>query len=320
MNESVILSLISMVAFAAVYLGDVLCRDGVYDRRHPSQPLFVSCLSNMLMALPFVAIFGWPSAPTEAIVLGLTSGIVIAVTNGVYFSLVFSPAGEGTEISLFEALAPWFVVIATILWPMTKTMSDIQKLGVILAPVCILIWHLTGAKVHLTTWKYRLKLVLFSVLSAIHLVLIAQAQEWTTAYHTQVGTENPGWAGFAGTYPYYWIGMGTGVLVLLSRTERDAFRKQIPTLKKFWAALLGVEAVATLAFCAMIAAMYTEHPAPVSTIVSGFPLLIFGGGILLRRLKWLGADEEKFPLVRRPAFKVLLICLTLACLLLATMK
>lgn len=308
---------VGSLAFAAVILTDKIMSGDTYDEDHPMQPLAVS--SVLAVIWPWVLYLWWPyySPSTSVIWLGLASGVTITITNGLYFIALYSPDGETTEVSSWDAASPVAVLALGAALPIAGALTPHQMIGVLMTPIALALLALWSKKATFAHWPYRLLLLAFTVCGGLHMWLLDYAQTLATESFAAAGLAQPESASFAAVYPWYWLGMLSGVIpVIVLPGERHGFRQQWPVMRTHWRLIALVEGFAVLAFAAQMYGFAYGHPAVVGTIVCLFPLWIFFGGILLRRV-W-GYSAEKFPPVEQPIRKFFVVCLVVFGVVLAT--
>lgn len=307
-------ALISSVSMAAVVLMDiVMTTTGKRTYTRPSQMLAVSNLLGpifgLIVWLPLWLTQGSVNVPTESIILVTVSGVILGlVTNGIYFSLMMSEAKDATEICLYDGATPIAVTILLAIgfslgFPNPEHIRWWQWSGVLLTSVGLALLPLLGGITRLLT-RHRIALIAFMLSQGLYMILFDRAcRNAASAVGSEMGA-------FLALYPYFWIGAATGILPIFLPKEWQEFRIQLPTIKRHWRKIVLAELLAAVAFAAQIASFGGEHVAVADAICGAFPLMVFLGGILLRRI--FGFSEEIFPLEERPWTKATITIFVLA--------
>lgn len=163
-----LVSIVSAIAMATVYLIDMAMVGDTYTR--PSQAMLVSSLAGILPA-PLLLLLGWQMPSLAAALMALCAGIVLMSANWIYFDVVFSDAGEATEVAAFDSGSVFLVAIATALLPrvgiaLPDTVLFSQWIGVLIGAFALLGLSVWGDRMEFVTWKHRTMLMAFMALGA----------------------------------------------------------------------------------------------------------------------------------------------------------
>lgn len=273
-----IAALLSALAMAGVYLTDALMAEDRYNR--PSQPLIISSVFSFLPA-PLLLLLGWQMPSCEAATMALLAGIVLMLANWMYFIVLFSDVGEATETALYECasvVAIAFFVGSLNLFniPYHEEIGILQWIGVGIAVAGLVGMHVLGEKIELVDWKHRIMLLGFMFGGAAYELAIDRA-----IYLAAQSMKNDEQAAFIAVSPFFWAGLSSGIIVLLSKKERTAFRKQWAIILSSWRLILLGEIFALIAFCAVLFGFAKGHLVVVSLLAGSFPVFVFVGEILL---------------------------------------
>lgn len=313
MTESYIVAFVGGLAFAGVILTDKIMSASTYTR--PMQPLAVSVVLDFIWSWIVYLVWDYRQPSSEAMWLALLAGVVLAIANAIYFVLIFSPHGEVTEVSAWDSSSPIALLLLATVLPVTEAISRLQILGLVMVPIGLFLLRVWGD--HLTTlpWKIRGLMVLLPLAGGLHIWCANQAEALAMEQFAAEGITDTRVA-FASISSFYWIGSLVGVIPLLVLAkERRAFAIQWPVLKSHWRSLLVVEFLAMAGFVAQLYGFSDSHPAVISTLAGTFPLWIFFGGIVLRRMA--GFSPEVFPIVKHPVKKAMVVCLLIMAIALA---
>lgn len=310
-----LLALVSSVSMAGVVLMDIIMTaSGKRTYTRPSQMLAVSNLLDpvfgIIVWLPLWIAYDHPtgSISVDSIWMTVIAGAVLGlVANGIYFALMMSEAKDATEITLYDGATPLAVGLLLAIgygfgFPNPEHIRWWQWVGVFLTSVGLALLPLMGGITKLLR-NHRIALICFMITQALYMIVFDRACRNTAV---AVGSEM---GAFIALYPYFWIGMGAGVLPIFLKKEWREFRLQLPTIKSHWRKIVLAELFATVAFAAQIASFGGEHVAVADAICGSFPLMVFLGGILLRRI--FGFSKEIFPTEERPWTKAAVITLIL---------
>jgi hypothetical protein len=315
--EAYIAALISCITSGVFYLIDAIMKKDTYSRA--SQPMAVSSLFAILPAILLACLaenYNAPDPTVFAKAIAFGSGVLLMIGSWIYFQIVYSDVGECTEVSVFEnssviMIALFTLFMHTIGIQMYEVITSSQWLGVLIASCALVAIHLCGDRLQLVDWKHRVMLVIFMCFAAADEVTIDWALHLTaglTAAHSER-------MAFLAISPYHWAGFSTGILVMLIPVERKEFKVNLSKILASWKLIIFAELVALLAFASMVYGFATGHVAVIAIISGSFPIVVFLGGILLRRK--FGFSEEKFPIVQHPwkkgiAILIVILGITLA--------
>jgi hypothetical protein len=314
--EAYIAAIISCVTSGVFYLIDAIMKKDTYSRA--SQPVAISCGFALV---PSVALFALckatslPQPDTMPMLVAFGSGVLVAFITCIYFQIVYSDAGESTEISVFENSSVIMIALITLVLSAYgiqshETILSRQWVGIFIAALALIGVHLWGEHLQLVDWKHRLMLILFMSLSAVNEMTI----DW--ALHlTSTSLDMSQRTAYLVISPYYWLGLSSGVLVLLLPKERKEFLANFYSMMKSWKLIIISELIALIAFGALIYGFAVGHVAVIAVMSGSFPVVVFFGGILLRRK--FGFSEKKFPIIKHPwkkgiAILVVILGITLA--------
>lgn len=282
MEISYISALISALAMAGVYLTDMAMAGKTYTR--PSQPMLVSSVFSAVPGLVLWFLFNQESSnvlPVEARWMAFGAGMVLMLANWFYFLVLYSDAGECTEVACFESAS--VLVIALVTFGIGRlgvqlhdSISSQQWLGVIIGAGGLLAVHAYGDKLQFVDWRHRLMLVSFMLLGATYEMLIDRAIYLASVSLKDV--ENPEQVAFLQVSSFFWFGLTTGIVAILPKHERRAWQKNARNLLSYWWAVLTVEGLAILGFAAAVFGFAKGHVAVVALLAGTFPVLVLIGG------------------------------------------
>ena len=293
-----IAAFVGSLAFAGVILTDKMMAGSTYNR--PMQPLAVSAVLNFAWAWSVFLFLDYHQPPPEAIWTAIIAGVVMTIYNAISFIAIFSPHGEATEVSAWDASSSVaFRLMAPIL-SVTDAITDIQVVGIFLVPLSLFLLRVWGDQLTTLPWKFRLLLIAFSFVGGLHIWIADRCVALAMSDSVDARTA------FASVSPFYWAGNLAGVLpILVLKNERKAFSSQFYVLRVAWRKLLVVEFFGMLGYSTQLYGFSGGHPAVINTLVSSFPLWIFFGGMFLRCLGY----KEVFQAVRHPIKKTIVVCL-----------
>jgi hypothetical protein len=315
--EAYIAAIISCFCCGVFYLIDMIMKDCTYNRA--SQPLAVSSAFALIPAVGIYCIskfFNIPSPTLLPCMIAFCSGTLLMVGSWIYFKIVFSDVGECTEISVFENSSVVMIALFTLIFhslgfQVHDVIQPSQWLGIGIATIALVAVHQWGDKCQLVDWKHRIMLLVFMCFAALDEMTI----DWALHMASEELSNHSERAAFLSISPFHWLGFSTGVLVLLSKKERKEFISDGKQFLAHWKLIVLAELIALVAFGAMVYGFATGHVAVIAIMSGSFPVVVFLGGILLRRK--FGFSEELFPVVQHPwkkgiAILVVILGITLA--------
>ena len=313
--EAYIAALVSCFCSGAFYLIDMIMKKDTFTRA--SQPMFISSASGLIPALLLFigcAVYGIPSPSVLAIAVAFGSGVLLTLGGWIYFKIIYSNVGECTEVSAFETSSVIAISLITFMLHafgvrLYEVIQLSQWFGVILTALALVLVHMWGDHIKLVDMKHRLMLILFTVLAAVDEMSIDWVLNLTS------GQFDSQQIAFIAISPYHWMGVVAGVFVLISKKERSEFRQNFKVILRHWRLIVVAELIAAFAFTAKVYGFATGHVAVIAVMAGGFPIVVFFGGILLRRK--FGFSEELFPVVKHPwkkgiAILIVILGITLA--------
>jgi len=311
MSFTVCVALFSAVAMASVYLLDRFMAEETYSRA--SQPMVISSAFALLPA-PLLLLCGWQMPPWEAALMAIVGGLVITVANWLYFNIQFSEVRDATEIACYESASIVIVItmvgfIHLVFGGFYETIAPHQWLGICIATLGLIFLKVAEGVRSFVGWKHRILLVCFMVFGASYEMLVDRAE------HIAGGTALQS---FVNVTPFYWVGMFSGVGLLLLPKERRAFREQWKGIRSAWKLIVLAEVLALVAFATALYAYAAGHVALVAMLTGCIPIFVLLGEVILRRFG--NFSEEVFPKIRMPLRKALVVCIVVAGAVLANMQ
>jgi len=287
-----IFAAISSLAMGLFYIMDVFFRSrGVYIR--PSQAMIVSSIVPLL-SVPLFVMTPWWDNPTLLVWLGaLISGVFLIWGNWFYFIVMFPKSRvtngnevveNATELALYEGAKPAVVLILSLIVSQfivyTDTISAWQGFSMILIVLGIILFGMADGYTSFSNWSYRIKLIAFALLVSVSQLV----QDLTVGYIQN----NLGYTlieAYFTVSPIVWIGMFSGIIIVLWKQEWHHFKVQwTEKIKKYSGLILFAELIAVLSYAALIASYTGEHVAVSGAIAASFPVIVFFGGLMLQRL------------------------------------
>ena len=307
MEIAMCVAVVSALAMGAVYLIDMAMVGDTYSK--PSQAMLISSVASFLPA-PILFLLDWNIPPPEAIVVALVGGFVLMLANWLYFIVLFSDEGECTEIACYENSSILVIVLVTAtlsaLGYYHETIFMVQYVGVGLGVIGLLGLALLGVeKIERVCFRHRKMLIGFMILGAGYELLVDYALH-LALFSPTIKTPLQAYVSIS---PFFWFGLFTGVVAIWPKAERDALRENWNVIRSKWKWIVAAETCGLVAFGSMVYSFSVAHVAVVAMIAGSFPIIVFIGGIVLRRSY--GFSEEKFPVVDYPAWKTLAIVLTI---------
>ena len=310
---AILAAVVSSLCMAGVVLLDRIMTLRQGDREScwtsPTQPLFVSCMLDPLLAAPLLLFVQWRACPMVAAGMAFVAGIILAISNASYFTILFGPAGESTEVAVFSAVIPAVVAAFSAGLSNIGVGNDFlrwhQWCGIVLAVGAMSLFHLFGGRFEFADLKHRALLFVFVVTMAIYMLVIDQAMTIVREHAKRSGIQTTAPEEFVAVYLYFWAGLFCGVSCGLFKKARSDFLNHLPVILTYWKEILLAEVIAMLAFNFEIFGFSNGSVSVVALVASTFTLFVFGGGILLRRV--FGFSELAFPRVSDPVRKVILI-------------
>jgi hypothetical protein len=278
---------------------------------------FLGPVFGIVVWLPLWLVQGPVPIPTESVWLATISGALLGlVANGIYFSLMMSEAKDATEIALYDGATP--IPVSLLLaagyflgFPNPEHIRWWQWMGVVLTSVGLALMPLLGSITRMFG-RHRVAMIGFIVAQALYMVLFDRAcSAAVQSGHAELSA-------FLACYPWFWLGMTAGILPIFLPKEWWEFRSQWPTICQHWRRVGLAEAFATVAFAAQVASFGGEHVAVADALCGTFPMMVFLGGILLRRC--FGFSEDVFPREERLWAKTAVIVFVLAAIALGVWR
>ena len=313
---TIFFAFVSALTMGLFYVLDMFFESrGVYQR--PSQAMIISSIVPLLSVPVFVWSPWWQSLSPSFASMALLSGVLLIWANWFYFLVMFpvdknnreAQAVEGaTELALYEGATPALVLVMAMIASQfivyTDTLSTGQGLAVIVTVLGLILFGMADGYVGFSRWSYRLKLIAFALLVSVSQLLQdsvvnslqAQGMDTLTAYFS--------------TAPLVWIGMFSGILIVLWQNEWRYFANQFrEKIWKYSPIIMIAELIAIASYATLIFSYTGEHVAVAGAIAASFPIIVFTGGLVLQKL---GIQAgEAIADTKHISKKVLLILLTL---------
>ncbi len=290
----------------AVYLIDTAMVGDTYSK--PSQAMAISSVASFLPA-PILFLLDWNMPPPNAMMVAFAAGVVLMLANWLYFAVLFSDAGEATEIACYENSSVIVIILVTAVLSAFGWYHDeitaIHYVGIGIGVFGLFALALWGVKIEFVDRRHRLMLIGFMICGGGYEMLADYAMHLAML---SPGIQTPLQA-FVSVSPYFWIGLATGVVAIFPKKERKAIRENWSTICRNWKWIVVAEACGLVAFGAMIYSFTVAHVAVVAVVAGAFPVVVFIGGIILR--VYFGFSSEKFPEVEQPVKKTLAVSTTI---------
>lgn len=295
-------AVVSALSMGLVYLIDMAMVGNTYTRS--SQAMLVSSVASFL-PVPILFFLEWDNPPPGAIAVALAGGVVLMIANWLYFLVIFSDAGESTEVACYENSSVLLIVLATAVLShfglYHETLSVVEYVGIGIGALGLFGLALWTEKLEFVDAKHRAMLIAFVIFAAGYEMMT----DWAMHLAMQSPTINTPLQAYLSVSPYFWIGLSTSVVAVFPKNEMAELRKNWATIVGNWRWIAAAEACALIAFGAMVYSFTEAHAAAVAMVAGSFPIIVFVGGIILRRCY--GFSSETFPVVEHPVKKTIAV-------------
>ncbi|MBT3293106.1 hypothetical protein HN854_03540 [Candidatus Peregrinibacteria bacterium] len=273
----------------------------------------MSSVASFLPA-PILFLLEWSNPPPNAAIVAFAAGVILMVANWLYFAVIFSDAGESTELACYENSSVIVIVLVAIvltaLGRYHDQLSIIHYIGIGIGAIGLWALALWGEKIEFVDKRHRMMLIGFMIFAGSYELLADYAMH-LAMLSDKIKTPLQA---FVSVTPYFWIGLATGVIAIAPKQEREAIRENWSNICSKWKWIAAAEMCALVAFGTMIYSFTVAHVAVIAMIAGAFPIFVFAGGIILRR--YFGFSKDTFPEVVYPKKKTAAVLATIigACL------